>query len=205
MHSSPYVQCSIPLDYRYFKYKPRKRYLLFCFNDACGLNGDVIIEMALRKAGMTIRKLAGGVMAVTIAGAMLGGVVSILQSGTHLREDEFDQSVVTPYQNFALYMGIVTGALLGLVGMAVFLRLVKRFQFPASTRLGMWLGAICGVLICLSTGLMLNGFAASFGYLLSRWDVMLVNSLITCAVGGVFGLVSGYFIAEIGERALRYN
>jgi hypothetical protein len=151
----------------------------------------------------TLRRFVKGGLAAGIAGAVLGGVVSFLQMSTHLAVDKFDQSAGVAFQNFAIYLGAGAGIAFGLAGVALFLILVPRFQYPASTRLGAYLGAAIGVLLCLATSLTLNAFARLFDYLPSATSVLLVNSLITMAVGGVVGVSAGYLMAEIGARNLR--
>lgn len=152
---------------------------------------------------LSLRRLVIGGLAAGILGAVLGCVVSILQMSTHIPLNKFDQSAVIPFQNFAIYMGIGVGIFVGILGLMLFLILVRRYQYPASTRLGTWLGFACGALLCLSTELILNVFAETFQYLPSEIGVLVVNSLITTLSGGVIGMVAGYLMAEKGARNLR--
>ena len=154
---------------------------------------------------LTFRRLAVGGLITGIAGAVLGGVVSLLQMASHLPVNQFDQSEVIPFQNFALYMGMGVGVLFGWIGLALFMLLARRYRYPASSMLGLWLGAGCGMLLCLFTNLLLNASAAAFQYQPNIASVLLVNSLITSFVGGVIGLVTGYFMAEIGARNLHFK
>jgi uncharacterized membrane-anchored protein len=148
------------------------------------------------------RKLLAGLVP-GIAGAIIGDVMSIMQM-EQLVPVHYDVDILT-FQNFAIYMGLVVGVFSGLVTYAVFMALYKRFQYPASSRLGMWLGAASGALLCFSTNLILNVSAASFDFVHSDAKGFIFISLFTALVGGVVGLVAGYFIAEIGARNLHYK
>jgi hypothetical protein len=146
-----------------------------------------------------IRKLTSGLVP-GVAGAMLGVVMSVMQM-EQLVPVHFDVDIMR-FQNFAVYMGLVLGVLLALITYSIFMALLMRFQYPASSKLGAWLGAAAGALICFSTNLVLNAFASSFYFVHSDAKSFIFVSLFTAIVGGVFGLVVGFFVTEIGARNL---
>jgi hypothetical protein len=117
--------------------------------------------------------------------------------------ERVDQHVdILPFQNFALYSGLLIGLLFGIVAFVVFMALSPRFQYPASSSLGAWLGVICGVLICFIINLLINSRAAAYQFVPSTGPVFAVSSVITSFLGGVTGLVAGYFLALVGARNL---
>ena len=108
-----------------------------------------------------------------------------------------------PFQNFVLYFSLADGVLFGSVCYVVFRVLYRRFQYPASSGLGAWIGAIGGGCLCFSTYIIMNAFAPSFDYI--RAGTFTFTSAFTSIVGAMTGMVAGYFIAEIGARNLHYR
>jgi hypothetical protein len=148
------------------------------------------------------RKLTGGLIPI-IAGVVLGMVMGMMQM---LELEPVNIHVDTqPFQNFALYMGLAVGLVFGFIAFVIFMALYKRFQYPASSRLGAWLGTAAGALLCCSTNLILNVSAASYDYVPQNAAAFIFNSMFFSLVGGVAGLVTGYFMAEIGARNLHYR
>jgi len=148
------------------------------------------------------RKILGGI-APGIAGAVLGFVMGIMQM-EQLVPVHYDVDIL-PFQNFAIYMGLGFGLFLGLVSYAAFMALYKRYQYPASSRLGAWSGAAAGALLCFCVNLILNVSADSFDFVRSDARGFIFTTVFTSLVGGVVGLVAGYFMAEIGARNLHYR
>ena len=147
------------------------------------------------------RKIAYGFIP-GVAGAILGTVMGMVQMA------QLDRVSLTtdilPFQNYGLYSGLIIGLLFGYLSYVIFMLLYPRFQYPASAKLGAWIGAISGALICFVANVFINLSAASYDFIQSTTGKFVENSLIIAMIGAVTGLVAGYFIAEIGSRNLHY-
>ena len=137
------------------------------------------------------------------AGAFLGMVMSMLLTPQYERVSSFVD--VQKFQNFALYSSLIIGFIFGAVAFFVFMALYPRFQYPASTKLGVWLGGLSGVLLVFLSNVVINTFASSFDFIPSNGSVFTVSAFVTSLLGGVAGVVTGYLFAEVGARNLHYR
>ena len=168
--------------------------------DWCAIiTGRIAEKTNLPNIKEKLRKLVPALV-IGIAGAVLGMMMGIMQMSQLERVDQHVD--ILPFQNFALYSGLLTGLLFGIVAFVVFMALSPRFQYPASSSLGAWLGVTCGILICFITNLLINSRAASYQFVPSNGPVFAVSSVITSFLGGTAGLVTGYFLALVGARNL---
>jgi len=149
-----------------------------------------------------LQKLSRGLVP-GVSGAALGMVTGIIQ----MLQIEPVNSLVNAasFQNFAIYTGLGIGLLFGLVAYAAFMVLYRRFQYPASSRLGVCIGAVGGALLCFSTNLIINISAPSSDFIRNGAVYIIISGLEFAFVGGAIGLVVGYFMAEIGARNLHYR
>jgi uncharacterized membrane protein len=138
-----------------------------------------------------------------IAGATLGATMVMMQVSEIA---PVNSSVdLLAYQDFALYMGLGVGFLFGFIAFAAFLALAKRFQYPASSGMGARLGAVTSALLCFATNLILYISAPAFDYVRSPARGFIFVSVFTAVLGGVVGLIVGYFMSEIGGRNLHHR
>ena len=150
-----------------------------------------------------IQKLAIAGVITGISGLTLAAAVGVLEMEQYDPVNAFVD--VLPFQNFSVYMSLSIGFVFGLIAFLAFLLLYDRYQYPMSTNLGMWIGALTGIIICLSTNLILNVFATHFNFVQLSLVRALTRSIIPSAMGGIVGFVAGYLFAEIGGRSLRLN
>ena len=156
---------------------------------------------------MSIKRLYWKTVGASVTAGMLGALAGMLNSYLFVGEQEQPSALelILPFQNFALIMGAAIGFLVSAAAALLFVELArKKYQFPASTRIGIRLGIVSAVIITLLTGLAVYLSAPHYGFGRGSLVGFVVQSAITVFLLGLCGMVAGYVLSEAGARDLSY-